>query len=480
MTTALALAKRGHRVTVLERDPAPPEGNADDAFFKWQRLGAAQFRHPHAFLGMMCNLLRDNYPELLEQFYAAGARRVGFEDMLPAPLKATYQPEPGDDRLWVLLCRRATMETVIRRFVETLPNVTIRNRVHAVGLLTEQRDGALVAKGVEVRDREETGGAPERIEADLVIDASGRGTRFPAMLKALGREVREESEDAQIIYYTRHYKLKPGETEPPRGDNRSAGDLGYLKYGVFPGDNGHFAIILCVPDCEPALKEAVRDPETFDRICRSIPGMQPWIERSEATTESFGFGDIKSVWRYYVSEERPLVENFFAVGDATLRTNPLYGRGCSTGIMHAHLLAEVLDSTSDPRERAVRFDARTQDELRPIYDASLTEDRNGTKRALATMAGQAVEKPDSLKKWFGAAFGDALMAAARDEIHVMRGMMRTFHLLEKPGKFLEDPKIKRTVFRYMLKGRKRNASARLQVGPSRAEMLQLVASRQAA
>jgi hypothetical protein len=148
--------------------------------------------------------------------------------------------------------------------------------------------------------------------------------------------------------------------------------------------------------------------------------------------------------------------------------------------MHAHLLAEVLDSTSDPRERAVRFDARTQDELRPIYDASLTEDRNGTKRALATMAGQAVEKPDSLKKWFGAAFGDALMAAARDEIHVMRGMMRTFHLLEKPGKFLEDPKIKRTVFRYMLKGRKRNASARLQVGPSRAEMLQLVASRQAA
>ena len=480
MSTALALAKRGHRVTVFERDPAPPAGNADDAFFNWQRLGAAQFRHPHAFLGMMCNLMRDNYPELLEQFYAAGARRVDFADMLPPGLKAGYTPAPGDERLWVMLCRRATMETVIRRYVETLPNVTIRNRVHVVGLLTEQRDGRMVANGVEIRDRDEAGGTAEQVHADLVIDASGRGTRFPALLRALGREVREESEDAQIIYYTRHYRLKPGETEPPRGDNRGAGDLGYIKYGVFPGDNGHFAIILCVPDCEPALKDAVRDPATFDRICRSIPGLEPWVARAEATTDSFGFGDIKAVWRHYVDNGTPLVENFFAVGDATLRTNPLYGRGCSTGIMHAHILADVLESTADPRERAIRFDARTQEELRPIYDASLTEDRNGTKRALATMAGAAVDKPDTLKKWFGLAFGDALMAAARDEIHVMRGMMRTFHLLERPGEFLKDKKIKRTVFRYMLKGRRRNASKRLQIGPTRTEMLQLVENRQAA
>lgn len=480
MTTALALAKRGHRVTVFERDPAPPEGNADDAFFNWQRLGAAQFRHPHAFLGMMCNLMRDNYPELLEQFYQAGARRVGFEEMLPAELKSTYHPEPGDERLWVLLCRRATMETVIRRYVETLPNVTIRNRVHVVGLLTEERDGALVAKGVEIRDRDEAGASAEAVPADLVIDASGRGTRFPAMIRARGPEIREETEDAQIIYYTRHYRLKPGQSEPPRGDNRGAGDLGYLKYGVFPGDNGHFAIILCVPDCEPALKDAVRDPDTFDRICGSIPGLEPWLARSEPTTESFGFGDIKAVWRYYVNEGRPLVENFFAVGDATLRTNPLYGRGCSTGIMHAHILADVLESTTDPRERAVRFDARTQAELRPIYDASLNEDRNGTKRALAIMTGQSVDRPDSLKKWFALAFGDALMAAAREQIHVMRGMMRTFHLLERPGEFLQDPSIKRTVFRYMLKGRRRNAAKRLQIGPSRAEMLQLVTSREAA
>ena len=480
MTTALALARRGHQITVFERDPPPPEGNADDAFFQWQRLGAAQFRHPHAFLGMMCNLLRDNYPELLAQLVAAGARPLGLADMLPAELKAVYSPEPEDERLWVMLCRRATTETVIRRYVETLPNVTIRNRVHVVGLLSEERQGQLVATGLEIRDRAESDAAAERVPADLVIDASGRGTRFPGLLRALGREVREESEDAQIIYYTRHYRLQPGQSEPLRSDNRGAGDLGYLKYGVFPGDHGHFAIILCVPDSEPALKEAVRDPAVFDGICRSIPGLVPWIDRSEATTDSFGFGDIKSVWRHYIEDGRPLIENFFAVGDATLRTNPLYGRGCSTGIMHAHILADVLEEMADPQQRALRFDARTMAELRPIYDASLREDRNGTKRALAILEGSVVDKPDSLKSWFGLAFGDALMAAAREQLHVMRGVMRTFHLLERPGAFLQDARIKRTVFRYMLRGRRRNAAKRLQTGPSRAEMLALVTDRQAA
>ncbi|MGA0840283.1 MAG: FAD-dependent oxidoreductase, partial [Pseudomonadales bacterium] len=178
MTTALALASRGHQVTVFERDPPPPVGNADDAFFNWQRLGAAQFRHPHAFLGGMCNIIRDNYPDLLEAFYDAGARRVGFEEMLPPLLKARYAPEAGDDRLWVLLCRRATMETVIRRYVETLPNVTIRNRVHVIGLMTESEGDALVARGLEIRDRAHEEGVTEHFPADLVIDASGRGTRF--------------------------------------------------------------------------------------------------------------------------------------------------------------------------------------------------------------------------------------------------------------------------------------------------------------
>lgn len=479
MFTALAQAKRGHAVTLLERDPPPPEGDADAAFFEWHRLGAAQFRHPHAFLGLMCSLIQRHHPELLEEMYAAGARRMELEEMLPAELRPHYVPEPGDEDLFVLMCRRATLETVIRRHVGALDNVRIRNRVQVAGILTERRHGRLIATGVNVRCRDESGDeVREDIHADLLIDASGRSSRFPQWLAKLGVKVEEDAESAHIVYYTRHYRLRPGQQEPPQGDHRGAGDLGYLKYGVFPGDNGNFAIILCTDERETALIEALRDPLRFDAICRAIPGLEPWLDedRSEATTASFGIGDIRSVWRSFVRDGKPQIEHFFAVGDAALRTNPLYGRGCSTGVMHAQILAEVMDEHSDPVARALAFQQRTDDDLRPIFEASRNEDRSGIKRAMAAMEGKDREKPDSLKKWFGVAFGDAMAAAARENIHVLRGLLRTFHLLEKPGTFLQDRRIRWTIYRYMLLGRRRNASRRLQKGPKREEMLERVAA----
>ena len=139
---SLALARKGHNVRVFERDGAPPEGGADAAFFDWDRRGAGQFRHPHAFLGLLCNILQDNYPDLLQDFVDAGALRVGFEEMIPPELKADYQPEPGDERLWVMMCRRATMETVLRRYVERQPGIEIVNDQSVTGLLTETREGA--------------------------------------------------------------------------------------------------------------------------------------------------------------------------------------------------------------------------------------------------------------------------------------------------------------------------------------------------
>ena len=481
MCTALALARKGYDVTVLERDTPPPDGDAEKAFFEWPRRGATQFRHPHAFLGLMCNLLQDNYPDLLEDFYAAGARRLEFREMLSPELEPRYRPEPGDERLWVLLCRRATIETVLRRYVGRHDNIRILNGVTIDGIETEPRGGALTVTGVKLR-RDCVAEHGERILADVVVDASGRTTRFPRWLASAGVNVREENDDAEIVYYTRHYRLKPGVPEPPRtGKDRSGGDLGYIKFGVFPGDNGNFAVIVCLHNDEHELREAVKHGEQFDAICRSIPGLAPWVreEAATATTEPFGIGDIRAVWRHYVEGGRPLVCNFFAVGDAALRTNPLYGRGCSTGILHAHMLADVLSSTTDPVARAVAFDQRTEAELRPIFHTSLTEDRSGIRRARAAHEGRLLEETErsraTFKERFGLAFGDALAAAARHNLHVLRGMMRTVNLLEPPGTFLNDRRTRLIVFAYMLRGRRRNAAARIQRGPSRREMLRLVA-----
>ena len=237
--TGLSLARKGFDVTLFERDVPPPEGNAEDAFFSWQRRGAAQFRHPHAFLGLMCSVLGENYPDLLDELLAAGARKMTFADMVPKQLANQYQPEPGDEKLWMLLCRRATIETVLRRYVEREPNLKIRSQTFVTDVLvtqtqTDTGEKTLSVTGLELTDRQ-NGNAKSIHSADIVVNASGRADKFYTWLKAKGAQITEQRDDAEIVYYTRHYALRDGVQEPERdSDNPSAGDLGYLKYGVFP------------------------------------------------------------------------------------------------------------------------------------------------------------------------------------------------------------------------------------------------------
>src|SRR5262249_16105970 len=154
-----------------------------------------------------------------------------------------------------------------------------------------------------------------------------------------------------ILYFTRHYRLRDGAGEPQRDGTPGAGDLGYIKFGVFPADNRHFSITLAVPEIESELRLATVRPETFDAICSGTPGCGRWPDpaRSEPVTAVFAMGNLKSVWRRYVSNVVPQALGFFALGDAAVRTNPLYGRGCSAGIVHAHVLRDTLDVSDTPR-----------------------------------------------------------------------------------------------------------------------------------
>ncbi|MBT5462723.1 MAG: hypothetical protein HOK39_02260, partial [Gammaproteobacteria bacterium] len=117
---------------------------------------------------------------------------------------------------------------------------------------------------------------------------------------------------------------------------------------------------------------------------------------------------------------------------------------------------------------------KTEEELRPIFTASLNEDRRGIKRAKSILEGEELDKTRGFKQWFGAAFGDAIGRASREKIHVLRGAMRSFNLMEKPGDFLKDWPTRMTILRYMIKGRKHNAAIRLQRGPKRQEMLEIL------
>ena len=93
---ALILARRGHDVTVIERDHTPMPQSADEAF-DWDRRGAPQVRHSHAFLARLRNLLLNDYPDVYADLLHEGATEMRFGDDLPPEMTGFVRQADDDE-----------------------------------------------------------------------------------------------------------------------------------------------------------------------------------------------------------------------------------------------------------------------------------------------------------------------------------------------------------------------------------------------
>src|SRR5438445_12835624 len=132
---ALLLARESHDVVLLERDATSLPNDPDEAF-RWQRRGAPQVRHSHAFLARGRNLLRDRLPDVRDALLRAGVTEVGWADMIPDTIE-DQRPRPGDEDLVMLACRRTTFEWVLRKVALEAHGVDLRDGVGVTGLLMD-------------------------------------------------------------------------------------------------------------------------------------------------------------------------------------------------------------------------------------------------------------------------------------------------------------------------------------------------------
>jgi 2-polyprenyl-6-methoxyphenol hydroxylase-like FAD-dependent oxidoreductase len=424
--TALACARDGHHVTILERDATPMPESADAAF-EWQRRGAPQVRHSHAFLARMRNLLRDRAPDVLEDLFAAGATEIPFAADLP-PTLTDRSARPGDEDLVALACRRTTFEWVLRRAVLVQAGV-------------ELRDG--VGVGVDAVDF--VAGDPPRVtgagglSADLVVDARGPRSTSDPWLEAIGaRPVPEELHESGIVYFSRFYRLMgPPDARPAA--NMAAVDLGYLKYAVFLGDNDTFSITYAVDTHDDELRRALADEGTFEAGARALVAAAPWRGTgvSEPITDVHVMAGLRNRYRPLVVDDAPLALGFLTVGDASVCTNPLYGRGCSLALVHAFGLADALHVHGDDRESLAReFAAFTEREMVPWFRTAVFQDEQARMQA----AGEELP-PEDPRAFVQSIFRDGLLPALRTSPIVFRAFLRWFNLLSTPDALMSDPEI---------------------------------------
>ncbi len=421
--TALACARAGHEVTVLERDDTPMPRDPDAAF-EWQRTGAPQVRHSHAFLARLRNLLRERAPDVLEALFAAGASEIEFTANLPETLTDRSHRD-GDEELVALACRRTTFEWVLRRLVLAEPGVAIEHGVAATAL--DARKGTIpTVVGVDGRP------------ADLVVDARGPRSSSAEWLAAIGAEpVEEELHESGIVYFSRFYRVGKGREMPPY-IGPTAADLGYLKYAIFLGDNRTFSITYAIESHDDELRRALATNDGFESVARSLVATAPWREAGVADplTAVHVMAGLRNRFRPLVrADGTALVHGFLAVGDAALCTNPLYGRGCSLAFVHAFGLADVLRDHGDDLDALTReFAAFTVRELVPWFRSAVLQDTEA--RAM-----HADLAPDDPRAFMQAVFREGLLPAMRTSPVVFRAFLRWFNLLVTPDALMADPEI---------------------------------------
>ncbi len=466
LATALALSRIGQEVVVLEQDAPPPSGSPQELFTNWKRRGVPQLRHSHGFLARLRNLLRDHYPDLLDALLAEGAQEQTMGGSLPPVLAPAYKPAPDDDDLTSLLCRRTTFERVLHAYVSEQSRVSLQSNVKVLGVHQTLDNSVPRLTGLSVQQGE----ALQDMATETIIDATGRLSPFPAWLRGLGVELLEDQHEAGIVYYTRYYRLLDGVEAPKRTNHSSMGALGYLKFGVFPGDQNTFSLTLAIPTVETDLR-ILKKNDVFSQVCQRLPALAPWLDPkcSEPTTNVFVMGGLYNTYRQLVVDNQPVVHGFFAVGEAAIHTNPLYGRGCSLSFLHAHLLADAVAAHTDETERARHFHNATQRELRPFYDAAVKRDGISLRRAQQSMAGP---RPPQLRERLMQSFVQhGLATAMRGDLDVRRAFLRDFHMLEKPNVAIRQPRIILRILRFWLRGKRRNAHLYTpSAGPSRGDM----------
>ena len=467
LAAARVLSDRGMQVTLLERDAEPAVTSPELAFSEWKRSGAPQARHSHAFLGRLRCLLRDRYPDLLDALRAVGAADL---DMLahPPPTLPRLNREAGDEDLVALGCRRTTFEWVVRRNVLARPAVALVSGAEVRGLLANPGTPPVVT-GIRYASRN---GCDATVDAGLVVDASGRHSKAPEWLDAIGAaQPRERQEPSGIVYYTRFYRLRPGAAEPPPSAHPAAADYTWIKYAIFPADDRTFSITFAVPLAIPRLKVLAR-PAAFEAMAGVLPALAPWIdsERAEPLEDPHrpvqAMGGLINRVRRFTRNGQPVAIGFFAIGDAAFCTNPLYGRGCAQAFLHADLLGAALDAhPGDLAAAAMALAEQARLQIEPFYRASVVADRDAVRRA----EGRRPKRlGDRLRQRF---FEDGVVPATRCDPVVFRAFLRMFNMIESPERAFGSPGVLLRSLLVLARGRRYNRRYAIPDPPDREQTI---------
>ena len=458
LVTAMLLAKDGHAVTVLERDPAPAPDSPDQAWWDWERKGVNQFRMIHLFLPRFRMLVEQELPGVAADLDAAGGLRFNF--VADAPTELTGGLRPDDGQFEMLTGRRPVVEAVVARAAESTPGVTVRRGAAVAGLLQgpDAAPGTPHVVGVVTEDGEE-------LRADLVVDTTGRRSPLPRWLAGIGaRPPEEEIEDSGFVYYGRYFRSADGSVPPSLGPLLQ--HLGSISTLTLPADNGTWGVAV-IGSAGDAPLRALRHVDRWEAVVKSLPLVAHWVDGEPLSDGVDVMAKIEDRWRSFAPGGAPVVTGVLAVGDAWACTNPSVGRGASLATIHAVALRDLLreQGLDDPLALATRWHEVTESTVGPWYRETLHGDRFRLAEIEAVNRGEVFDPGAPAYE-----LTKALEVALGQDGDALRAFARIAGVIERAEVVFADPALAEKVV--ALGADWRDAPS---LAPSRSDLLELVA-----
>jgi 2-polyprenyl-6-methoxyphenol hydroxylase-like FAD-dependent oxidoreductase len=415
LLTARVLTETYRTVTVIDRDVLPETGA--------HRRGVPHGRHLHAVQPRGREVLEELFPGFTAGAVQAGAQTGDALGTLRLMLSGhrLRQVDVGQLGLFV---SRPFLEGQVRARVRALRGVTFVEGTDIVGLMTTP-DRRRVT-GATVRG---TDGQPQRITADLVVDATGRGSRTPVWLQEWGyQRPAEDRIDIGLGYATRTFRLRPGAIGHDKligvgatRDNPRMGALGAVE------DGRHILTLGGILGDYPPT-----DPAGFDAFAASLllPDITEAIEGAEPLDDPVGFRFPASV-RHRYERLREFPDGLLVIGDAVSSFNPVYGQGMTVAANQAMALRRLLARKTEPAPRQYfRLIAKM---VNPPWDIAVGAD----------FAFPDVPGTRTVKIRLANAYIPRLHAAAAHDAALSAAFARVLGLIDRPEGLLRPDRVLR-------------------------------------
>ncbi|MFF5103455.1 FAD-dependent oxidoreductase [Streptomyces sp. NPDC000134] len=403
-------------VTIIERDTLP-EGAGP-------RRGVPQARHAHLVWSGGVAAFGELLPGVVDDIVARGGRLVHIMgDMVSRAPNEVWFRRFTTTRHRNLVCSRDLLDSVLRDRVLADERVTVAQATTAVRL---EGDAERVT-GVRVRTDE----GEAALTADLVVDASGRGSRAPRWLTGLGLpEVTERAVDAGVTYATRLYRAPDSTTTAGfpvvnvQANPAKAPGRGGI---VLPIEDGRWIVTLA----GTRGGEPTGDPDAFVDFALGLghPVIGELLRGAEPLGGVTTTRGTRNHRRYY-EKMRNWPDGFTVLGDATAGYNPVYGHGLTVAAQCALAIRHVLRSTGlTPPGTARRLQRAAARPVAAAWDLAVGQD--------AHYPG-ATDTPPTVVERLLARFVDHAVATGARNPRALEALLDVMSL-EKPATRLFSP-----------------------------------------